>query len=157
MNKCIFTGNVANDLQLVTRGTGQNTFSVLNVQISVKKDLSQAQRAAKKNGQQVKSYEYIYCEAVGKTADTIAQWFSKGKAISVECSFETYEKVDPQGQKSYGYKFKIHSFDFPPTDFASQGTTPGAQQPANNQYQVPANQMPYQQPAAAPAIPQFML
>ena len=93
-------------------------------------------------------------EASGKQADVIAQYFTKGSGIIVRAYYDEYNYTDQTGNKKYGHKFIMEDFSFPPTS-AGQSTNAGGgngnyQQNQhvnnnidNNQYAVPADEMPF--------------
>lgn len=154
-NNCsTFTGRLTKDPVLTTVGSGQNAFSKVNFTIAVDKRLSASEKQRKNQGEDIKTAYFVPVEASGKQADVIAQYFTKGSGIIVRAYYDEYNYTDQTGNKKYGHKFIMEDFSFPPTS-AGQATNAGGgngnyQQNQyvnnnidNNQYAVPADEMPF--------------
>jgi len=59
-----------------------------------------------------KTADFLKCEAWGKTAETIAKFFCKGKPIIVEGRLEQQEWTDKEGNKKDKTVIVVESFDF---------------------------------------------
>jgi single-strand DNA-binding protein len=56
--------------------------------------------------------DFINCIAFGKTAETIAQYFTKGSQIAIQGHIQTGSYDNQAGQKVYTTDVVIDSFDF---------------------------------------------
>ena len=95
MNKIILTGRVTKDIVKTTAGTT----TVAKFSIAVARDFKKGES------------DFINCVAFGKTADTIEQYFTKGKPIGLTGRIQTgsYEK---DGRKIYTTDVVVESFEF---------------------------------------------
>ena len=101
MNKCIFLGNLVSDPDTKTTQSGK---TVTRFRVAVKRDM--------KNQDGKYDSDYISCIAFGKTGETIARYFEKGRKILLEtrCLTGSYDKKD--GTKVYTTDFVVDSFHF---------------------------------------------
>lgn len=90
--------------------------------------------------------DFISCVAWGKTAETISQYFIKGKLIIVEGSLHNNNYTDKNNVQHYGLDVWLDKFDFVLSDNSQN------QQP-NGYQQVPQGQY-YKQPVATSYQPQ---
>lgn len=132
INNIVLQGNITKDLELRTAGTT----SVLNFTVASQRDFVDKQTGQRES-------DFINCVAFGKTAEIIAQYFSKGSEIIVTGRMQSgsYEKQD--GQRVYTTDLIVNNFSFTrngsnnqvannnqqtqetqQTGFFSQGTTP---------------------------------
>lgn len=58
--------------------------------------------------------DFPWFEAIGKTAETIEKYLSKGKGISVEYHIQTGKYTNKDGKTIYTSTNMIDSFEFPP-------------------------------------------
>lgn len=158
-NLCIFEGRISRDPQYsqvqmgVNQQTGQpNMVDKALFSIAVDRALSSQQRQKAKNGDQsIKTADFVPCSLTGPSVNTLKQYFSKGKAISVLGHYTEYQTVDRQsGQTKYGHMFEIDMIGFPTNDAQYlQGNNNNGnnnyQQPQQNYQQAP--QQNYQQQA----------
>jgi single-strand DNA-binding protein len=100
MNRVILKGRVVRDLEL--KHVGANNTAVVNFTLAVDK------RTSKDKEKQV---DYISSKALGKTAEFIAKYFSKGKEMLVEGRIDTgsYEK---DGKKVYTTEVLVENVEF---------------------------------------------
>lgn len=98
MNKCIFLGNIAKDIDLrFAAGTG----------MAVAKFSLALQRMKKDDGA-----DFINIIAFGKTGETIAQYFQKGSKILLECRVQTGSYNNQEGKKVFTTDFVVERFEF---------------------------------------------
>lgn len=99
MNKCIFSGRLASDVDIRENATT----TVAKFRMAVKRRFT-------KQGDP--DADFINITAFGKSAENIGKYFSKGSSILVETHMQTgsYEKRD--GSKVYTTDFIVDSFDF---------------------------------------------
>ena len=95
MNKCLFIGNLTQDLELGTSKAGK---AYLNTSIAV----------ARKNGD---GTDFFNIAAFGKNAEFIHKYFTKGSRIGIEAHAQQsfYEK---DGHRVYQISFVVDSIDF---------------------------------------------
>ena len=90
----------------------------------------------KRNGESVP--EFCECVAFGKTAEAIAQYFDKGKAIFVSCDkgWRTRKWKGKDGNDNFKTEFVVSEFRFVDAKSAEDTQTPtaDAQQPAGEEY-----------------------
>lgn len=100
MNKVILSGGVTKDAELnyLTTGTPKMVFT-LAVERNYQKD---------KNNKKV---DFINCEMLGKGAENLCQYITKGKQIIVEgeLNIDNYEK---DGEKRSFTKIKVDRIEF---------------------------------------------
>ena len=100
MNKVILSGGVTKDAELnfLTTGTHKMMFN-LAVERNYQKD---------KNNKKV---DFITCEMLGKSAENLCQYITKGKQIMVEgeLNIDQYEK---DGEKRSFTKVKVDRLEF---------------------------------------------
>ena len=108
MNRVFLSGRMVKDVELrTTQSTGN---SVAKFTIAVNRDFKKGET------------DFINCTAFGKTAETIDQFFSKGRPIMVMGRIQvgSYEK---DGQKRYTTDVIVDNFEFMLRDNTEQGQT----------------------------------
>jgi len=98
MNKVVLLGRLTKDPELrfaAGSGTGVSRFTIA------------VNRQFKKN-----ETDFINCVAFGKTAETISQYFTKGKQIAVSGSVRTGSYDAQDGTKRYTTDVAVDSFSF---------------------------------------------
>lgn len=98
MNKVILMGRLTKDPELrfaAGSGTAVTRFSIA------------VTRAHKRE-----EADFINCVSFGKTAETIAQYFSKGKPIAITGSIRTGSYDDKDGNKRYTTDVAVDTFEF---------------------------------------------
>jgi single-strand DNA-binding protein len=100
MNRVILKGRVVRDLEL--KNVGANNTPVVNFTLAVDKRTSKDKE---------KQADFISVKALGKTAEFIAKYFSKGKEMLVEGRIDTgsYEK---DGKKVYTTDVLVENVEF---------------------------------------------
>lgn len=125
--KIIIRGNLGADPELRNTPSGNN---VVNFSVAV------GEKWTDKATNTVKDHtEWFRCVAFGKTADVIAQYFSKGSGILVEGKLRTQKYQDKNtGEDKYSVQLIVGSFDFidikgdsQPRQQAPQASQQGAQ------------------------------
>ncbi|NLK94953.1 MAG: single-stranded DNA-binding protein [Clostridiales bacterium] len=98
MNKVVLVGRLTKDPELrfaAGSGTAVSRFT-LAVNRQFKKDEA----------------DFISCVAFGKTAETISQYFTKGRQIAISGSIRTGSYDAQDGTKRYTTDVAVESFDF---------------------------------------------
>lgn len=98
MNKVIIVGRLTKDPELrFAAGTGNG--------------VSRFTLAVRRQGKKDEA-DFINCVAFGKTAETISQYFTKGKQIAVSGSVRTGSYDAQDGTKRYTTDIAVETFDF---------------------------------------------
>ncbi len=98
MNKVIIVGRLTKDPELrFAAGTGNG--------------VSRFTLAVRRQGKKDEA-DFINCVAFGKTAETISQYFTKGKQIAVSGSIRTGSYDAQDGTKRYTTDIAVETFDF---------------------------------------------
>lgn len=98
MNKVVLIGRLTKDPELrfaVGSGTAVSRFTVA-VNRQFKRDET----------------DFINCVAFGKTAETISQYFTKGRQIAISGHIQTGSYEAQDGTKRYTTDVVVESFDF---------------------------------------------
>lgn len=98
MNICIFMGRVASDITV--RTTDNRTLAAANFCLAVRRPFTSDKT------------EFFYMTAFGKTANMLEKYVSKGDQITAECTAQTNEYSDKDGNKRYSVGFVVNRFDF---------------------------------------------
>ena len=115
MNNVTLVGRLSKDPDLrFTPGKGT---PVTRFNVAVKKRIKDAEGNY--------GADFIQCLAFGKTAENIANYFTKGREIAIVGSLSTGSYEDKQGVKRYTTNVIVNSFDFVGT--APKGNTLGTQ------------------------------
>ena len=103
-NKVMLGGNLTRDIELTH--TRQNT-AVANFGMAVN------ERYKGSDGSQQVRTTFVDCEAWGRTAETMAQYLSKGRPVFIEgrLQFDQWDDRDT-GQKRSKLKVRVDSFQF---------------------------------------------
>ena len=115
-NLCQFTGRMVKDVQVQMVGQGQNQYAKVLFSLAVSRPLTKEQKQAKANGQDVVDTDFVNFVATGTQANTIAQYFPKGKPMTIIASYQSYKKQDQNGNTTYGHIFKVENIGFLPSD-----------------------------------------
>ena len=94
--------------------------------------------------------DFIQCIAMGKNAENIEKFFSKGKGIEITGRIQTGSYTNKDGMKVYTTEVYVEDWDFPPVRKSEdssepsgipQQTEPAAQQqtPEETFYKIPEN------------------
>jgi len=104
-NRTTLLGNLVRDPELRHLTSGN---CVCDFSIAVNKAWTD------KQGNKQEHVSYIDCEAWGRTAETITQYFHKGKPILVEGEIKQDRWEDNDGKKRSKLKVNVHRFVFLP-------------------------------------------
>jgi single-strand DNA-binding protein len=120
MNKVFLIGVVVRDpeIRYTSSGDAKARFTVV----------TEERWKDKATGEPKKHSEFHNCVLYGKRAETLAEWFKKGKAIQVEGKNRTREYT-PEGSTEKKKITEIHVEDF---NFVPGGRGAGSSQPAQN-------------------------
>ncbi len=102
-NKVLLMGNLTRDPEL--RFTASNQ-PVAQIGLAVNRYYTSG------TGEKKEETTFVDCEAWGRTAELINQYFSKGRPIFVEGRLKLDQWEDQQGQKRSRHKVVIESFQF---------------------------------------------
>jgi len=98
MNKCVLVGRMTKDPDLrFAAGSGT---AVCRFTLAVN-------RRKKEDGA-----DFINCVSFGKTAETIAQYFTKGRQIAISGHIQTGSYEAQDGTKRYTTDVAVENFDF---------------------------------------------
>lgn len=102
-NKVLLMGNLTRDPEL--RFTASNQ-PVAQIGLAVNRHYTSS------TGEKKEEVTFVDCEAWGRTAELINQYFSKGRPIFIEGRLKLDQWEDQQGQKRSRHKVVIESFQF---------------------------------------------
>ena len=92
--------------------------------------------------------DFISCVAMGKNAENIGKFFSKGKGIEITGRIQTGQYTNKEGQKVYTTEIYVEDWDFPPVKKSEEAYMPVEMPPVPEIPQAP------QQPQQAQPQPQ---
>lgn len=98
MDKCIFTGRLAREVEVRQTGSGK---SVANFTLAVDTGYGDNKKA-----------NFFNIVAFEKTAELIAAYFHKGDAICLETEAQQNSWTDKDGNKRYEVNFIVRSWEF---------------------------------------------
>jgi single-strand DNA-binding protein len=118
MNRVTLYGNLTRDVEL--RPVGEQNVGSFSIAIN--------RRWKTPQGEQREETTFVDCEAWGKLADTIAQWYGKGRGILVEgrLKLDTWDDKKT-GEKRSRLKVVVEGFTFTGTKPDAQGNGGQAQ------------------------------
>lgn len=102
LNKAQVAGNLTRDPELKALPSGSQVVSF---------SVATNRKWTDKNGEKQEQTEFHNCTAFGKTAETIAKYFSKGKPIYVEGRLQT-RSWEKDGVKHYRTEVVVDTFQF---------------------------------------------
>lgn len=101
-NKVILAGHLTRDIE--TRPVGDSIVGHFGLAVNKKfKD---------KSGQQREEVTFVDCEAWGRSAETMAQYLSKGSAVLIEGELRLDQWQDKDGGNRSKLKVRVFSFQF---------------------------------------------
>ena len=100
MNKCLFTGRLTADPDIMTTATGA----------MIAKFRMAIDRRFAKDGEQ--TADFISCTAFNKTAEFIEKYFKKGMKADVETHFQSNSYTDREGNRRTSADFIIDNIEF---------------------------------------------
>lgn len=101
MNKCLFLGRLTKDVEIRYAGSDNTAFGNFTLAVD---------RKFKKDGQP--SVDFLNFVAIGKNAEIISKYCSKGSMIAVTSRVQTRTWDDTEGKKHYATEFVVEEFSF---------------------------------------------
>lgn len=102
-NKVLLMGNVTRDIELKHTASNQ---AVATIGLAVNR------RYKTKEGEDREDVTFVDCEAWGRTAEVIHQYFGKGKPIFIEGRLKLDQWEDKDGKKQSKLRVVIEGFEF---------------------------------------------
>lgn len=122
LNKVLLMGNITRDIELKTIPSGT---AVAQIGLAMNRKWKDASGEAKEE------VCFVDCEAWGKTAELISQYFAKGRPIMVEGRLKLDQWDDKEsGQKRSKIKVVIENFYFVDSKATGESAAPPAAKPA---------------------------
>lgn len=112
MNKCIFLGRFASDIELKVLPNSDT--AVVNFRFAVN-------RRFKRDGQP--TADFLNCVAFGKTAETLNKYCVKGTQVVLSTRVQVRSWENQEGKKVYTTEFLVEEFSFADTK-KTNGYTP---------------------------------
>lgn len=137
VNRVTLIGNLGRDPELRHTPTGMAVCTI-----------SVATTFKSREGDQTEWHKVIYFD---KTAETIAEHFTKGKPIYVEGRIQSRKYEDRQGNERTAYEIVGEKFNFLPSGTRDQGS--GQTKQPQQQYGPPATKNAYAQASGGSAKP----
>lgn len=102
-NSCQFMGNVSRDadMKYFASGTAVAEFT-----------LAVNERRKDKDGKYVDDTEWVNCKLLGKSAENLSQYITKGKSVFVEGKLKTRSWENDQGVKQYRTEILVNTVEF---------------------------------------------
>lgn len=104
LNRVMLMGNITRDPEL--RYLPTNNTPVVNIGLAVNR------RWRNQQGEQQEEVTFIDCEAFGKTAEVINQYFRKGNPIFIEGRLKLDQWQDKEGHNRSKLKVVVENFQF---------------------------------------------
>lgn len=112
-NVTTIQGRFVKDIEIEEIGKGKNKFSKISTIIAVPKQLSAKQREEYEDDGKPTA-DFIPVVFFGDdNCDRIEEYFSKGDAIIITGSINTYSWEDDDGDTQYGWNLNVVSWGFP--------------------------------------------
>lgn len=102
-NKVLLMGNITRDIELKQTSSNQ---AVATIGLAVNR------RYKTKDGEDREDTTFVDCEAWGRTAEVIHQYFGKGKPIFIEGRLKLDQWEDKEGKKQSKLRVVIEGFEF---------------------------------------------
>lgn len=102
-NKVLLMGNITRDIELKHTASSQ---AVATIGLAVNR------RYKTKDGEDREDTTFVDCEAWGRTAEVIHQYFGKGKPIFIEGRLKLDQWEDKEGKKQSKLRVVIEGFEF---------------------------------------------
>ncbi len=116
MNKVFIMGRFGKSPELRTTESGK---SFMRASLAVPREYGEKNAA-----------DFFNITAWGKTAETIAQYFDKGKPILVEGHLQTNKYDDKNGQTHYNTEILVDRFNFIPKNDGAKAENTQSEQPS---------------------------
>lgn len=136
MNVCIFSGNLGSDCESRVTQSGK---TIANFSLPVKQGYGEHEKTS-----------WVRCVLLGKMAESLPQYLTKGAKVTVSGEFLMNEWNDQQGQKRSTAELIVRDLDLPPKSQGNQANNQQYQQAPQQSYQQPAQQPMQQAPAPQP-------
>ncbi len=120
LNKVTIAGRLGKDPELKQTPSGKK---VASFSIATNQTWKDAQ------GQKQESTEWINCVSWGRTAEVIAQYFTKGKEIYIEGRMQTRSWDGNDGKKNYRTEVVVSQFQFVGFDGEKKPAQSSTEQP----------------------------
>jgi single-strand DNA-binding protein len=112
MNRSTIIGRLVRDPEL--RFVASTGLAICRVTVAVDREMSK-EKKEEARAQGKPTADYIPCTAYGKRAETIANYFSKGKPIIIEGRFTSSTYKTNEGETRYSNSITIEKFEFVPS------------------------------------------
>ena len=109
MNNVVLLGRLTKDPELRYLSSGNNT-AVTRFTLAVDRQLSKEKKAEMESRNQPTA-DFINCKAWGKTAETIANYVTKGKLVGVSGRIETGSYEAKDGTRRYTTEVVVYNLD----------------------------------------------
>lgn len=119
LNKVMLMGHLTRDIEIKSIQSGQ-TVGSFGIAVNHKYKTS--------GGEQREDVMFVDCTAWGKTAEVMAQYLAKGRAVYVEGRLKLDQWDDKQGGKRSKLSVVVESFQF--IDAKGGGEEPAQERPA---------------------------
>jgi len=131
MNLCIFTGNLAADVELRYSKDGA---AIASFRIGVSCGYGDHKRT-----------EWVSCVAFKKTAEVAGQYLQKGSKVLVETELKTEQWDDKDGNKRYSQKYIVRNLEFlsGKKDESGQERKTNFPPPSNDQLDTTGQEVPF--------------
>jgi len=117
-NRTIIGGRLGRDPEL--RFLPTSSIAVCSIAVAV------SEKWKSKDGEQQERTTWLDCEAFGRTAEVINQYFRKGSNIHIEGKLRQDNWTDKDGNKRSKIKLVIDSFEFVDSKGGDTGNAPPA-------------------------------
>lgn len=102
INRCIFSGNLTRDVELITTGSGTK----------IAKMRLATNGRVKRNDEWVDKANYLDIVVFGRQGENCAEYLSKGSPVMVDAHADWSEWQDQQGNKRQGISFIADNVQF---------------------------------------------
>ena len=109
MNNVSLMGRLTKDPEV--RYSANTQFANARFSVAVDRKLSKEKRMEAENNNQPTA-DFINCDAFGRTAEVIGQYFHKGNKIAITGHIQTGSYENQQGQRIYTTDVIVDQFDF---------------------------------------------
>lgn len=133
INVCVFSGNIGGDCEQKFLPSGA---CVANFSLPVKQGYGEHEKTS-----------WVRCVLLGKKAESLPQYLTKGSKVTVTGEFVLNEWTDQQGQKRATPELVVRDLDLPPRQQAGQQP----QKPQQPQQPMSSNNPYQQQPVVQPS------
>lgn len=125
VNEVTLVGNLTRDPELKALPSGSKVVSF---------SIATNRKWKDQNGQKQEEVEYHNIVAFGKVAETIAEYFSKGKQIYLKGRLKTRSWDGTDGKKAYRTEIILEEFQFGSSNDSSEKTTRTTRETSKDEY-----------------------